>query len=68
VVGASREPSSGRRVVPIHSIPSSVAQALGEELYKLLLYNTRRVAGENETVVYCRKEKSRRAAYEVRSF
>ena len=42
MVGAFLEPSSGRRTTPIHSIPSSVAQALGEELDKLLLYNTRR--------------------------
>ena len=42
MVGAFLKPSRGRRNKPIHSIPNSVAQALGEELYKLLLYNTRR--------------------------
>ena len=41
MVGAFLKPSCDRVVPPIHSIPSSVAQALGEELYKLLLYNTR---------------------------
>src|SRR5699024_6772746 len=35
------EPSCGRRTVPIHSIPYSVAQPLERGSKKLLLYNTR---------------------------
>ena len=50
MVGAFQEPSCGRRMKPIHSIPYSVAYALGEGHQKLLLYNTRRMMGVRDNL------------------
>ena len=52
MVGAFQEPSCGRRMKPIHSIPYSVAYALGEGHPKLLLYNTRRMNMSKKLVAY----------------